>query len=320
MLRYTVQVKPEDDYPIRKFRTKQSDVDGDIGYDKASFVFIMLKESIGDKAFFDALKLMVQRYGGKRATWDDFESVFEKVSGKDLKSFFSSWLDNNGVPDIVVDSNKLVSMKATMYELQMTLSQNEAKFVFDLPITVSTSAGEENILEPILYSPEILDQGFEDKPISMDIDPDHYVFRKLEKSEITSSLNVTMNADNLLVILPSGGENDMVNVQEMTYGPPTTKQISVKDLFRGLADEITQSGTKATVKLDTEVTEDDVRNASVLCLGGVKYNSWAGKLLPQNGNTVLQDTGNFVVNGVPYGGENQAVLVSVKILIMQITM
>jgi hypothetical protein len=302
MVSYSVQVHEDEDYPLRQFRTKFTDVDGDIGYNKSSAVFIMLHEMLGKEKFFEALKLVVERFGGKKTTWDDFQGVFEEVSGQDLGDFFSSWLDNKGGPNFDIGVGG--GMRNGKYHVSLALVQDEPSFVFPLPVLINTDNGDVISTVDVRPGPTESEIEFDAPCHYVELDPEHYVFRRLERSEIPSCLNSTLEADKLLIVLPSGGENEMLEVQEFGTMGPTTREISVKELFQGLADEIVQSGTVATVKFDNEVTEEELSNSSILCLGSPSQNSLTGL-----GSAVILEEG-FMIAGVDYQGEGNAVLVS----------
>jgi aminopeptidase N len=51
-----------------------------------------LRLEVGDDAFFGILKKYHEQYKGGNAKTDDFIAVAERVSGKELNSFFDSWL------------------------------------------------------------------------------------------------------------------------------------------------------------------------------------------------------------------------------------
>ena len=52
-----------------------------------------LRQTVGDDAFFDGLKLYFERYGGGTATDAQFQAVMEEVSGQALDAFFEAWLE-----------------------------------------------------------------------------------------------------------------------------------------------------------------------------------------------------------------------------------
>lgn len=67
-------------------------------YNKGSFVLGMLRRTVGDKAFFDALKLYLSRHAFGSATTDDFRRAVEDASGLKLNWFFDQWVYGHGYP------------------------------------------------------------------------------------------------------------------------------------------------------------------------------------------------------------------------------
>src|SRR5579875_2412159 len=65
-------------------------------YQKGAWVLHMLRNEVGDVIFQKILQTYYQQYKGSNAETRDFESVAEKVSGKDLKWFFDEWLYQPG--------------------------------------------------------------------------------------------------------------------------------------------------------------------------------------------------------------------------------
>lgn len=61
-------------------------------YDRGAGTLHALRVEVGDAAFFDATQLWLQRYDDSTGTADDFQAMFEEVSGEDLDAFFHTWL------------------------------------------------------------------------------------------------------------------------------------------------------------------------------------------------------------------------------------
>ena len=59
-----------------------------------------LRLEVGDETFFQILKTYQERFKGGNARTADFIAVAEEVSGKDLKTFFDSWLYSDKVAPI----------------------------------------------------------------------------------------------------------------------------------------------------------------------------------------------------------------------------
>jgi aminopeptidase N len=52
----------------------------------------LLREELGDEAFWKGLKEYTQKYWGKSVETEDFQQTIEKSSRKDLSAFFNKWV------------------------------------------------------------------------------------------------------------------------------------------------------------------------------------------------------------------------------------
>ena len=61
-------------------------------YDKGAYVLHLLRQEIGDDAFWSGLRLYTRRYWIKSVTTPDFQTAMEEGSGKRLDTFFQKWV------------------------------------------------------------------------------------------------------------------------------------------------------------------------------------------------------------------------------------
>jgi aminopeptidase N len=61
-------------------------------YDRGAATLHALRVKIGDDAFFEASREWLTRYDDSTASTDDFEALFEEISGEDLTTFFDVWV------------------------------------------------------------------------------------------------------------------------------------------------------------------------------------------------------------------------------------
>lgn len=61
-------------------------------YDRGAATLHALRVEVGDEAFFDGARLWVERHNDATGTSEDFQAVYEEVSGQDLDEFFDIWL------------------------------------------------------------------------------------------------------------------------------------------------------------------------------------------------------------------------------------
>jgi aminopeptidase N len=71
-------------HPTREDRT--------LVYDKGAYVLHLLREEMGERAFWNGLRLFTQRHFGKSVVTEDFVAAMEEANGKSLKEFFAKWV------------------------------------------------------------------------------------------------------------------------------------------------------------------------------------------------------------------------------------
>jgi aminopeptidase N len=67
-------------------------------YDRGAATLHALRLEVGDQDFFEGARTWLQKYNDGTATTEDFEAVYEKVSGQDLGAFFDTWLRTGSKP------------------------------------------------------------------------------------------------------------------------------------------------------------------------------------------------------------------------------
>ena len=102
-----------------------------VSYNKGGGVLHMLRNYLGDEAFFQGMNhyLKTNEYGTGEA--HQLRLSFEKVSGKDLNWFFNQWYFNNGNPKI----NYSQSYDPVKKEVTVFINQTQSP-VFEFPLTI----------------------------------------------------------------------------------------------------------------------------------------------------------------------------------------
>jgi len=95
-----------------------------VSYNKGGAILHMLRNYVGDEAFFESLKTYLNEYKYKAAEAHQLRLVFEKVTGKDLNWFFNQWYFGANHPkiDVSYDYNKL--RKTVTVNIQQLQAQN----------------------------------------------------------------------------------------------------------------------------------------------------------------------------------------------------
>jgi aminopeptidase N len=77
-------VFPDWDHPTSEDRT--------LVYDKGAYVLHLLREEMGERAFWNGLRLFTRRHFGKSVVTNDFVAAMEEANRKSLKEFFAKWV------------------------------------------------------------------------------------------------------------------------------------------------------------------------------------------------------------------------------------
>ena len=70
----------------------------DVIYDRGAATLHALRGEVGDEIFFAGARRWLELYGDGTATTEDFEAVYETISGQDLDAFFDVWLRTPSKP------------------------------------------------------------------------------------------------------------------------------------------------------------------------------------------------------------------------------
>ncbi len=115
-----------------KIRGRGKNLFGKIVYDKSAWIFRMLNYELGDSVFIKSLKDYQALYKYETGNAQKLKNVFEKISGKNLDSFFSQWIwDESGYIDL--DCN--FKMNSNSRKIILTIRQKSEKtYSFILPV------------------------------------------------------------------------------------------------------------------------------------------------------------------------------------------
>jgi aminopeptidase N len=61
-------------------------------YDKGAYVMHLLREEMGERAFWNGLRLFTRRHFGKSVVTTDFTTAMQEAAGKSLDKFFAKWI------------------------------------------------------------------------------------------------------------------------------------------------------------------------------------------------------------------------------------
>ncbi|MBD0316483.1 MAG: hypothetical protein ICV75_07305, partial [Nitrospiraceae bacterium] len=178
---YSLYVSPDRDYPVAQFVRKSDEHDNAIGYQKAAFIFHLLRHEIGDETFWRGVKKLATHYKSRSADWTSLEQVFSQESGKDLRWFFAQWIEQSGAPVISlgdVRTSRLPS-EATgeRWELTTQIRQASRPFRVALPLEITMNDKIESRWITIDGADTSVKLQLPDRPLRVRLDPEWMTFR-----------------------------------------------------------------------------------------------------------------------------------------------
>lgn len=113
----------------------KEDVFDNVSYEKGAVILHMLRNYVGDSAFFKSLNKFLSDNKFKNAEAHQLRLSFEEVTGQDLNWFFNQWYFSSGHPKLKINYN-YVNGKALVVTEQ---TQNEK--LFRLPVAIDVFNG-----------------------------------------------------------------------------------------------------------------------------------------------------------------------------------
>lgn len=197
---YASLVTPERDFPLREFTGRVDPASRCIGYGKGAMVFHMVRQLIGDKAFFGALREICRDKLFTMASWGDFMNAFSRLSGKDLTTFREEWLNLNGGPRLFFSG---VNMRRSGKEWVVSGAVAQSSPAYHLPLQLKLETADGDVLQKVFCDRERTPFAFSvpGEPRRLLLDPDEEIFRILSPGEIPPTINRIKGAKSLLVVM-----------------------------------------------------------------------------------------------------------------------
>lgn len=300
---YAVHVRSEQDYPLGSFTRKTDEKDNAIGYQKSAMMFHLLRQEIGEAAFWTGLRKLVADYREAHAAWPDLERVFAETSGRDLRSFFAQWVERAGAPHVQV-----VAVTATpadgasrapdAFNVKVHLKQVNVPFRIPVELRVTLANGRTHDVRVSIDGHEQeVSFPVPSRPERVELDPDFHLFRTIDRAQLPPMLNLYVTDRQRSVIPPNGGSGP-----ERAPYEELVKRIGAQDAGRPA-----QEATAVVAGGEERVLPPA---GSVLVLGGPTINPVTRLVEQACGDRLRLTERGFTVGGLDYEGPGVAVLAS----------
>ncbi|MEO8567859.1 MAG: M1 family metallopeptidase [Ginsengibacter sp.] len=115
---------------VRFYYSNKEDVFDQISYPKGGSILHMLRNYVGDSAFFKSLNLYLNTYKFKNAEAHQLRLAFEEVTGQDLNWFWNQWYFGNGQPNLTINYDYSDG------KARVIIEQTQSGNLFKLPMAI----------------------------------------------------------------------------------------------------------------------------------------------------------------------------------------
>ena len=128
----TTLLSGSDDKDLVRFYYKnREDVFDAVSYNKGGRILNMLRNYVGDAAFFKSLNEYLNLYKFKSAEAQQLRLAFEDVTGQDMNWFWNQWYYGSGQPSLDINYNYTNGVERVIVDQ----TQNTGK-IFKLPVAI----------------------------------------------------------------------------------------------------------------------------------------------------------------------------------------
>jgi aminopeptidase N len=151
-------------------------------YNKAGLILQMLREQLGDEAFFGALKHYLEKNRLQNVVTEDLVKAIDESTGKDVDQFFDQWIYGAGAPRFAVNS----SYDASARQLTLTVKQTQrvagsvGLFTVPMDIVVSTAAGNQTFSIRISKAEETFNFPVDSAPLNVIFDKGSHILKSVD--------------------------------------------------------------------------------------------------------------------------------------------
>ncbi|MCS7074603.1 MAG: M1 family metallopeptidase, partial [Bacteroidia bacterium] len=175
---YMAEAQQKREPLIRYYYLRREDMFDGHSYQKGGRVLHMLRNVVGDDAFFAALKLYLERNQFSDVEIAELRIAFEDVTGKDLMWFFDQWFMKPGHPELSISQEYISgSLKLNIRQTQ------DLRYmpVYRIPtkIGITTSSGTKHYPIEFWTKDTTITFALDSEPLNVDFDSDKILLAKI---------------------------------------------------------------------------------------------------------------------------------------------
>lgn len=155
-------------------------------YNKGGLVLHMLRNLVGDEAFFAGLEKYLKDNAFTAVEAHDLRLAFEEITGQDLKWFFDQWFFASGHPQLKVSYDIQPNNVAVTVEQTQNADEFPAIFILPFAIDVYTADGKSTRHEVVLDSrKQTFTLPTSGQPSLVNFDADRMLLAEIDEAQST---------------------------------------------------------------------------------------------------------------------------------------
>ncbi|TMI61241.1 MAG: M1 family peptidase [Bacteroidetes bacterium] len=156
---------------VRFYYSDKEDMFDAVSYQKGGRILHMLRNFVGDSAFFKSLNNYLTTNKFKSAEAHNLRLAFEEVTGRDLNWYFNQWYFGSGHPSVTIDY--VYDDAAGKVNVIVKQTQKTGK-IFTLPMAVDIYNGSQKVRHTIWVKNEVdtFTFNYSKKPELVNVDAD----------------------------------------------------------------------------------------------------------------------------------------------------
>jgi len=229
-------VNAGNDLPLNQFLARDTKANQAIGYGKAAMVFHMLRTRIGEKHFWQGLRIISTQKLFSEVGWETFDRVFSELSGQDLQPFFQQWLSRNSGPRLHLEGVQL-EHRGNNWVVTGKLVQQLPAYSLQVDLLVSSDQADTEKSLSLVGKEASFTLVLATRPSSLVVDPQANLFRLLAEEEIPSTVNMIRGSEKLLVLTAERNAPE-VSAQRVLLGGLRKSGIPVRTVAESSQNEL----------------------------------------------------------------------------------
>lgn len=259
-----------------------------VAYQKGAAVFHMLARTVGQEAFWSAMRRFTAEYTGRYASWSDIQRLCESESGQSLGTFFDQWVRRGGAPELRLEQARYDAARG---EVTVSVAQGSPPYDLTVPLRVHGESGSADLEIRVDRARQDAAVAVGFAPRFVELDPDYHLFRLVPRAEQVPTTSFTRSGNALITVLPAG---------------------AVSESYLDLQKEFERSFKPDQVRgcIASALTPGALQHASVLILGDAARDPFVSGFLTAVDFPLRWTESGFILDGREFTDPAHAVLAS----------